>query len=181
MESKYVRQSADSDVSFCRMAFYSDRDKREVGLPLILRLLQCCSFHWLRCSATHFRVNVWHCSLFLCSGRKRYKKKSHTIIIACEAFVTHPNWRTPGYRNIYVQNLSVQKSRLHLCAGEPTKPWIMSQECHSFMFLGPAWSKTDRNTQMTPHTAPFSRPAQKTMLSPLWKTKDPASGPFFIL
>lgn len=135
--------------------------------------------HWLRYSATHFRVDVWHFSLFLCSGRKRYKKKSHTIIIACEAFVTHPNWRTPGYRNIYVQNLSVQKSRPHLCAGEPTKPWIMSQEYHSFMFLGPLWSTTDRNTKLTAHTASYSHSAHKTMSSPLWQTKDPASGPLF--
>jgi hypothetical protein len=115
MESKYVRPSAGSDVGFCLKTFYSERNKTEVGLSLILRLLQCCSSHWLRCSATSFRVNVWHCSLFLCSRRKRYKKKSHTIIIAYEAFVTYPNWRTPGYRNIYVQNLSVHRLG-YICA-----------------------------------------------------------------
>jgi len=82
-------------------------------------------------------------------------------------------------RNIYVQNLSVQKSRPHLCAGEPTKPWIMSQEYHSFMFLGPLWSTTDRNTKLTAHTASYSHSAHKTMSSPLWQTKDPASGPLF--
>jgi hypothetical protein len=135
MESKYVRQSAGGDVSFCRMTFYFDRDKREVGLPLILLLLQCCLFiGWDTLQL--ISVSTSDTSLFLCSGRKRYKKKSHTIIIASEAFVTHPNWQTPGYRSIYVQNLNVQKSRLHLCAGEPTKPWIMSQEYHSFIFLG---------------------------------------------
>jgi hypothetical protein len=139
MRSKYVSQSASSDVSFCHM-FYSDGDRREVGLSPILRLLRCCSFHWLRCSALHIRVNVWHCSLFLRSGRKRYKKRSHTIINACEAFVTHPNWQTTGFRNIYVQNLSVQQPRLYLCAGDLTKPRIMKQECHSFMFQGLGWS-----------------------------------------
>jgi len=35
MESKCVCQSAGSEVSFCRMTYCSDRDKREVSLRSI--------------------------------------------------------------------------------------------------------------------------------------------------